>query len=378
MSETEASEKGETRDDPYRIRRYRPDDRDGILALDSVVWNRTQSPEWFDWKYADNPYVDHVPVFVAELDGEIVGARPFMAFRMRLGDETATALQPSDTMVSPDHRRRGLFTRMTERAIEFYEEREPPFFFNFPNEQSRSGYLKLGWQEVGSRATYYRVQSPDAFLGNHLDGKLESLVGNAATSAVNGYYAARRLTAPSGTATVDRESGVPAARLAALYERRVPERIHAHRTAEFYQWRFASPAWERTTYTASNGGERVASIVVRTRTTEDGVTVTQLADVVPLVGGDEWEDAVSNLLGAILDDRGDADLISVGAGGLPDDLLRTYGFHPDTSPPLSLTADTRMTVARAVPNREPNWTWDGRHLTDERNWLLSLCEYDTV
>lgn len=378
MSETAPSHEADPEGDPYRIRQYRPEDRDGVLSLDRAVWNRTQSPEWFDWKYADNPYVDHVPVFVAEIAGEIVGARPFMAFQMRLGDKTAIALQPSDTMVSPDHRRRGLFTRMTERAIDYYEGREPWFFFNFPNSQSRPGYLKLGWQEVGSRTTYYRVQNPDAFLENRLDGKLESLVGNVATSAVHGYYAARRMTASSDPATVDRHSDVPAALLASLYERRVPERIHAHRTETFYQWRFASPAWERTTYTASNDGEPIASVIVRSRATGDGLTVTQLADVVPMVGGDEWVAALSDIFAAILDDWDDSDLIAAGKSGIPDDLLRRYGFHPDTSPPLSLVADTRMTVTRAVPDRGSPWSWNGHCLTDETNWIFSFGEYDTV
>ncbi|MFB9804071.1 GNAT family N-acetyltransferase [Haladaptatus pallidirubidus] len=96
-----------TAEDGYVVRWYEERDLSGFLSLDRAVFGRNRSERWFRWKYVDNPYIDHVPVFVVEKDGEIVGTRPFLAFRMRTGSETVLALQPADTMVHPEHRRRG-------------------------------------------------------------------------------------------------------------------------------------------------------------------------------------------------------------------------------------------------------------------------------
>lgn len=361
----------------YSVRRYRPDDRDGLLELDREVWNREHSPEWFEWKYGSNPYVDHVPVFVVEHDGEIVGARPFMGFRMRAGDETVVALQPSDTMVHPDHRRKGLFTRMTERSIEFYEDREPAFFFNFPNAQSRPGYLKLGWQHVGPRATYYRVQNPGTFLESRVRDPFDRLLGRAAVPVVRGYNSIRQFFGPSGDGfTVRREHGVDATRLAELYEHDVPPQLHALRDQTFYRWRFASPTWNRITYTAGRNGAPQAAALVRRRSTDDGVTIIQVADVAPMTGDDGWAAAIAAILEMVLEDHARADIVAVSDAGIPHDLLAQFGFFSDVRFPLSTTTRSSTTVARLTPD-DDDWTVNGRDLTDRDNWLFSFCERDT-
>jgi len=114
----------------YTIRPYRSGDLQAFLELDTVVWDREQSPEWFRWKYISNPFVDFVPIVVAEQDGEIVGSRPFMVFELRAGESTFIGYQPADTSVHPDHRRNGIFSSMTEFALTEYAGTEPDFYFN--------------------------------------------------------------------------------------------------------------------------------------------------------------------------------------------------------------------------------------------------------
>ncbi|MFC6757485.1 hypothetical protein ACFQER_13440 [Halomicroarcula sp. GCM10025894] len=66
----------------YDIRWYRAADRAQYIDLYADVLGSWQhSPEWFDWKYVSNPYVDHVPIVVATADGDLVGARSFSRSR---------------------------------------------------------------------------------------------------------------------------------------------------------------------------------------------------------------------------------------------------------------------------------------------------------
>lgn len=362
----------------YQIRQYRPEDRAGVLELDSLVWDRDRGHEWFDWKYESNPYIDHTPVFVVRNGQEVVGARPFMAFEMRTGDRTVTALQPSDTMVHPDHRRRGLFTRMTERAIEFYEDSDVAFFFNFPNRASLGGYEKLGWRTIEGKRTFYRVQNPDAFVPRYTNGGTSKVLGLVLNPLVKGYNDLQRPEESTASdVTTETVTGVDVETLSTLYERRPPDRLHAERTPEFYEWRFSSPVWSRSTYVARVDDEPVAAMIARRRRTNDAVTVSQIVEVVPMTGGERWHEAISALLERTLDDHVSSDLIAIAGSVVPSDLLTDYGFHADDRLPLSKLSGHRCTLA-ARPVGDDSWTVDDYRLDQPSNWLLTYAERDTT
>jgi GNAT superfamily N-acetyltransferase len=365
--------------DPYRVRRFRPEDRDGVIALDRIVWDRDRGPDWFRWKYESNPFADDVPVFVAERDGEIVGARPFMAFRIRAGETVVGALQPSDTMVHPDHRRRGLFTRMTRRAIAAYADEDRALLFNYPNDAARPGYEKLGWRTVGPQVTFYRIQDPARLLSARFDGAAEPLVHRTVRPLV------RAVRRPPGRlprrtdVEVASQRGVPHATLASIYDRNVPHRFHALRDEAFLEWRFGSPVWSRRTYLARRDGTVVAALVARTRTLTDGVTVTQIADVLPMAG-DEYERGVATtLLGPVVRDHAESTLIAATTGPIRSTALERHGFRPDDRPPLSWLRNRSKTLAvRPLRLSAPSWMLDGRPIDDPANWAGTFVERDTT
>ena len=67
----------------------------------------------------------------------------------RRGGSTLHAVRAVDTATHPDHQGRGLFTALTMHALEACRAEGVAFVFNTPNAQSRPGYLKMGWREVG-------------------------------------------------------------------------------------------------------------------------------------------------------------------------------------------------------------------------------------
>ena len=379
MSSTD-SPRGATAEDRYRIRPYEPSDLDGFLRLDSRVWDRTRTPAWFRWKYADNPYTDHVPVFVAEFDGEIVGARPFLAMPLHVGDQSVIAYQPSDTMVDPDHRRSGVFRRMTTRALSVYRGGEPALFFNFPNQHARPGYLDLGWRTVAPEVTYYRVETPTQVRG---DGGLRQRAVGAARPMLRGYYAARQaISTPPEGLSVREVDGAPIGRLAALHARRQPSTIHADRTERFLRWRLASPVWERRTYLVGDppDGEAVAAVVARSRTTATGIRLTQVVDVAPLCGGQRWQAALWRGVEAVIESHPTTNLFAVSDGAIPHRILAAFGFLRDDSLPLSrlTTFDSKLVVR---PNGDPDdgaaWRVAGRAVDDPDSWCVTFAERDT-
>lgn len=355
----------------YEIRRYHPRDREGFLSLYSAVMGDEKQDRWFDWKYAKNPYIDHVAMLVGVCEGTIVGARPFFALPVSINGEDEVALQPGDTMVHPDHRRHGLFTRMTEQAIERYTG-EHPFFFNFPNHRSRGGYLKLDWETVSERSSYYRIEHPERVGTSLSDRTAIELLSKLSSPIAQGYYRFRDVTASvPAQADIRTESEPPAAELATLYRTSVPDAIHVLRDEQFYEWRFNNPDWEYTTYLLDGETEPEAAIVTGTSATA-GLTTTKLVDVLPLENTSKV--GLRGLLSQILADHTETDLFVAPSQGIPDSVLRAFGFHADTVPPFSLLTTQTTHVVRSLID---SWTQNGLQIADPDSWHMTFVEEDT-
>ncbi|NHN43179.1 GNAT family N-acetyltransferase [Halorubellus sp. JP-L1] len=349
------------------VRGFRPGDVDAFLSLMETVFGQTRDREWFEWKYELNPYAEAPHIVVAERDGDLVGARPFLPLEMAVGDETHLALEPVDAMVHPDHRREGVFTAMTREGIDRYEAGEPSFFFNFPNEAVAAGSRELGWEKVEDRVTYYRFADlPEVAERNEL-GTGVQLAASAVEPASTGYYALREALAPVSDATpVRRDSGVHAAEFAALARRDVPDRIHAVRDETFYEWRFQNPDWEYEVYVAES--REPAGLVVGTNG-----DVVKITDVAP-VGRPGPEEVFGTLLRAVLDDHDDAALLIAPPLATADYSAGTFGFHSDRSYPVKHFATPTRHFVRSLTGE---WELNGHDLTDPADWALTFAEHDT-
>lgn len=111
---------------------------DDFLHVFNDVFYADHDREWFDWKYLDNIYGDSY-IVIAYSGEDVAGVRSF--WRNDIGD--TIAYQPCDTAVSSDFRKRGIFSKMTEKALSEINEK---MIYNYPNENSYPGYIKLGWE----------------------------------------------------------------------------------------------------------------------------------------------------------------------------------------------------------------------------------------
>jgi GNAT superfamily N-acetyltransferase len=356
--------------DSFEIRPYEPTDREAFLALFEEVLGGRMGTARFEWKYERNPYVDHVPIVVATHDGALVGARSFFPLPVAAGEDTYTAFQPCDSMVHPAHQRQGLFTRMTEAAIERYDGVD--LFFNFPNHRSLPGNLKLGWEVVGERETYYRVQNPAVWLSQ--PAPIEAI----ARSLAEGYTAIRdRLRGASAMFDRSWTDGVPSSVLAKLATAETVPEFHVVRDETFYNWRFDNPTRAYRTGVASRDGTPIAAVVYSRREREDGSTIVRLVEVSPLSADPGTTQA--NALGELLDDvvRTDADLYTAPGDALARPLLTVRGFHSDGRPPLAWLTASSTHVVRPGGVAGSDWTRSGLALTEPANWRLAACEVDS-
>lgn len=366
---------------PYTVRLYEPRDLESYLELYRMVLAEG-SPEWFDWKFGSNPYVEDVPTVVAVADGRVVGAKSGMAFRVRRGDETMLAIQPCDTMVHPEFRRRGLYSEMTELMKSAFADGEPALFFNFPNEATLAGSLKHGWRVVGEVPVHYRLQDPTAFLaGGRRSARLGAVVRSAiaaarsVTGAVRGATRATRRFLSGGASPravrVERHETVPVAALASLYARTVPETYHVVRDETFYGWRFRNPQWQYTTYTASRDGRVEAAVVVGRRLGDEPQDIVLLTDVLPLAPRWAAPDLYVPLLERIVAEYRDADAIVAPDAALPPAIRRRFGFRANDVFPLSRMTSPDTLVAYPLSETV------GDDCFETANWTIEFSDMDT-
>ncbi|WP_158058596.1 GNAT family N-acetyltransferase [Halorussus halophilus] len=354
--------------DDYSVRWFESGDRSGFLSLCDVQWDWTPTADWFDWKYVEDPYLSHVPITVAERDGEIVGAQGYLPCRIRRGEMSVLALQPTDAVVHPDHRRNGLYTRITKQAIDRYTDGDPAFFFNFPNESAFGAQQKLGWVAVDEVTNYYRLQRPAEVLDSVGVGSAARALGRAADSVASAYLGARDLSASvAEDVDVTTHSTVPAQTLASLYDSAPPAKLHVHRDSQFYRWTFDAPNYDHTTYVARREGRPIGALTTRTR---DGKKVL-IADALP---PNSHSEAFTKLLAVLLEDNEDANIIAVSDSTLPRELLAKFGFVSDERPLLSRVCVPKYMAVRPLSRVADSTPFSPAELTDEDCWRVTFVE----
>jgi len=138
----------------YEIVKYRPDLRPQVLQLQTHLWSRDLDANgaYFRWKYEENPYCPEPLVHLAVYDGQIVGMRGMCGARWQVGAPPETFLAPyaDDLVVAPEHRDRGLFTRIMRASLDELAGRGVDYVFNLSAGRVTSiGSLSMGWKSAG-------------------------------------------------------------------------------------------------------------------------------------------------------------------------------------------------------------------------------------
>jgi GNAT superfamily N-acetyltransferase len=108
-----------------------------------------RTPEQWHWKHTLNPFGRSIVLVAADGD-RVAAVRAFMRWRLATPDGgELSCVRAVDTAVHPDYQRRGLFRSLNEAALDVARDDGVDLVFNTPNAQSRPGYLRQGWRDVG-------------------------------------------------------------------------------------------------------------------------------------------------------------------------------------------------------------------------------------
>jgi glycosyltransferase involved in cell wall biosynthesis/GNAT superfamily N-acetyltransferase len=148
------------------IRPAEREDRDAIITLLQRSLGSDgdlRYPELFAWKHDTNRFGPS-PMWVATDGGRVVAFRALMRWEFVRGGKVLRAVRAVDTATDPDYQGRGLFRALTMHGLAEVKADGVDFVFNTPNDQSRPGYLKMGWREVGRLPAAVRFTGPTGAL----------------------------------------------------------------------------------------------------------------------------------------------------------------------------------------------------------------------
>lgn len=292
------------------VRRAVPSDEQGILELRRLCLGHVPDEHlgaFFRWKHRDNPF-GASPTWVAVDGGRVVGLRPFLRWEFQRPGGTVAAVRAVDTATHPDHRGRGIFTRLTLHALEELRGSGVGFVFNTPNDRSRPGYLKMGWRVVGRAPIRARARSLGTLprvLRARQPADLWSLpteVGLAAHEVLADTAGVERLLA----------SQPP-----------VRRRLRTRRTAAWLRWRYG---FEPLGYRAVVADGDVASGMALFRLRRRGPAVE--ATVCEVLAPAGQGKVAADLTAAVLRRSGADYAVRAGGGRLRDGFLPLPGQGP--------------------------------------------------
>ncbi len=369
----------------YEIVRYAPEFREGVLRLQTHLWSPDVSVNdaYFAWKHEENPLQPAPLAWLALHEGKVVGMRSAFATRWEAGrpPERFEALYADDFAIAPDHRNRGLVSRLMETALADLARDGRDLLINLSaGPVTRLSSLVGGWKSVLLAEPVGRRSARAASLVRlyYTLGRLPLLAGGPARVAARAAGMSepfsrfdRAIARSMGrlTSTVRVERGPRAEPMAELVARLPYDgRIRQVRDARYLAWRYRNPMRDYRFLYREGGGldgylvlllahspRPVGRLCIADWEARDEATRMELLDAALACGGFAqlvvWSATVEEPTRRLLEKR----------GFRPVDGGKTARGYPGL-------------IVRSVPPGRPlaGWAIGGRRLLDRDSWDLRM------
>ncbi len=242
------------------VRETTPEDKGDIFKLREAVYGEPFNDEEWRWKFEK-----HSKIYVAEVNGSVVGLRAFIVERLKILDKVWLAGLGVDIMVHPDFRRYGIASQVANEAFVEMERAGIPILVGFPNEAAFQAYSRRrsDWRHVCSVPMLVRPLNFDGILGKYVRNPLLRALVKVLTQVFWGIFFHGKVHRAQGF-TVSQAEGFDE-RFDALWEEaRQQYQVMLVRDRAFLQWRFKErPRAEYVVLVAERDGKLLGYVVLR-------------------------------------------------------------------------------------------------------------------
>ena len=137
-------------------------DKSAIIELLKLSLGESTIPKselLWNWKHEENPFGPSF-LLLAEEEEKLVGLRAFMQWEWQWNGQIYKSIRAVDTATHPAHQGKGIFKKLTLHQVGICKQQGVAFVFNTPNNQSKPGYLKMGWVEQGKLPLKFKLLHP--------------------------------------------------------------------------------------------------------------------------------------------------------------------------------------------------------------------------
>ncbi|WP_236545919.1 GNAT family N-acetyltransferase [Tenacibaculum maritimum] len=132
------------------IKNFKEGDEHHIFELFELVFGRPMKPEYWYWRFQDNPAGKHM-IKLMWSENKLVGHYAVSPVNMNVGGESVIGALSMTTMTHPDYGRKGIFGSLAEAL---YNDLENDIgvqaIWGFPNSNSHYGFIKkMKWVDLG-------------------------------------------------------------------------------------------------------------------------------------------------------------------------------------------------------------------------------------
>lgn len=344
------------------IIRYRPEFAAEICELQAHLWGPdiALNRRYFEWKYAQNPYLPEPVIALAVAEGRLVGMMGSMGMCWEAGVPPRAFLMPcnSDMVVMPAYRGQKIAGRVTDAALEELAERGVDHAVTVNPHDMVYRLFIGGRRSIGPLRLLARCHTPA--LHTRVVRRAQALVGeyDHAYGALDRH---RNRRAPVNVETHPRVED-----MAELYERLGDGRIRQRRDARYLEWRYRNP-FSRYRFLYSSERPLAGYLVLQTsaRRPESEVRILDWQGTDARVRADLLRTAL---------DWGRFERVTIWSATLSTDAQETLagsGFAPEpranSELPTLYTRPTRESVA---------WAVSGMPLDDQRSWDVRMGDTD--
>jgi GNAT superfamily N-acetyltransferase len=343
-----------------------------LVGLHKISFNHSNiSIDKWDWKYIQNPFVTSDPeLIVALYNREIVGAKPFILGEMWIKDRKVKFARPSDTMVHPKHRRKGIFSRMNQYSIDHFKKKGYALFCNTPGSMSRPGYLKQGWRKVLEREFFFRIVNPRKVISDKLNN---SYLGNA-LGLLYGKLLNKEIDIPSNSFNLKIFDKFDS-ELSKVDVLRNKSVINLVRDENYLRWRFdQNPKYRHKYILVTKDEELLGYAVIGVPSEPIGLVIGRIVDY--LVKGNDTE-CFRFLMSKCINEleKSEIDLLFIRGFSRPEyrkELMEQLGFKSSLKVPYNRFVERICFLVRGLDKAK----FKRFNIYDKENWPITFIFED--